>query len=30
VYATVLERWLKLPAVASLGEPFEPLPLFRS
>jgi hypothetical protein len=30
VYATVLERWLKLPAEASLGEPFEPLPLFRS
>jgi uncharacterized protein (DUF1501 family) len=30
VYATVLERWLKLPAEASLGAPFEPLPLFRS
>jgi uncharacterized protein (DUF1501 family) len=30
VYATVLERWLKLPAEASLGKPFEPLPLFRS
>ncbi len=30
VYATVLERWLKLPAEATLGTPFEPLPLFRS
>jgi uncharacterized protein (DUF1501 family) len=30
VYATVLERWLQLPAEASLGAPFEPLPLFRS
>jgi uncharacterized protein (DUF1501 family) len=30
VYATVLERWLKLPAEASLGAPFQPLPLFRS
>jgi uncharacterized protein (DUF1501 family) len=30
VYATVLDRWLKLPAEASLGAPFEPLPLFRS
>jgi uncharacterized protein (DUF1501 family) len=28
VYATVLERWLKVPAEASRGEPFEPLPLF--
>ncbi|WP_406700908.1 DUF1501 domain-containing protein [Singulisphaera sp. Ch08] len=30
VYATVLGRWLKLPAEAALGEHFEPLPLFRS
>jgi uncharacterized protein (DUF1501 family) len=30
VYATVLERWLRLPPEASLGKPFEPLPLFRS
>ena len=30
IYATVLERWLKLPAEASLGAQFEPLPLFRS
>jgi uncharacterized protein (DUF1501 family) len=30
VYATVLERWLKLPAETTLGTPFEPLPLFRS
>jgi len=30
VYATVLERWLKLPAEASLGAPLELLPLFRS
>jgi uncharacterized protein (DUF1501 family) len=30
VYATVLERHLKLPAQASLGAPFEALPLFRS
>jgi uncharacterized protein (DUF1501 family) len=30
VYATVLDRWLKLPAEASLGAPFESLPLFRS
>jgi uncharacterized protein (DUF1501 family) len=29
VYATVLTRWLNLPAEASLGGPFEPLPLFR-
>jgi uncharacterized protein (DUF1501 family) len=30
IYATVLERWLKLPAEASLGAAFEPLPLFRA
>ncbi len=30
VYATVLEKWLRLPAKAPLGEDFEPLPLFRS
>jgi uncharacterized protein (DUF1501 family) len=30
VYATVLERHLKLPAEVSLGAAFEPLPLFRS
>jgi uncharacterized protein (DUF1501 family) len=30
VYATVLERWLKLPAEASLGAPFDLLPLFRT
>jgi uncharacterized protein (DUF1501 family) len=30
VYATVLERWLKLPAESSLGATFELLPLFRS
>jgi uncharacterized protein (DUF1501 family) len=30
VYATVLERWLKLPTQGSLGQPFEPMPLFRS
>jgi uncharacterized protein (DUF1501 family) len=30
VYATVLERWLKLPAEVLLGMHFEPLPLFRS
>ena len=30
VYATSLERWLKLPAEVSLGAPYEPLPLFRS
>jgi uncharacterized protein (DUF1501 family) len=30
VYATVLERWLKVPGEASLGATFEPLPLFRS
>jgi uncharacterized protein (DUF1501 family) len=30
IYSTVMERWLKLPAEATLGAPFEPLPLFRS
>ena len=30
VYATVLDRWLKLPADATLGASFEPLPLFRA
>jgi uncharacterized protein (DUF1501 family) len=30
VYATVLERWLRLPAEVSLGEAFEPVSLFRS
>jgi uncharacterized protein (DUF1501 family) len=30
VYATVLEGWLKLSAAASLGAPFELLPLIRS
>jgi uncharacterized protein (DUF1501 family) len=30
VYATVLERWLKLPAQPSLGEAFELMPLFRA
>ncbi len=30
VYATVLQRWLKLPVETSLGEAFDPLPLFRS
>jgi uncharacterized protein (DUF1501 family) len=30
VYATVLDRWLKLPAEASLGARFELLPLFRA
>jgi uncharacterized protein (DUF1501 family) len=30
IYATVLERWLELPAETSLGAPFELLPLFRS
>jgi uncharacterized protein (DUF1501 family) len=30
VYATVLEKWLGLPAAASLGARFEALPLFRS
>ena len=30
VYATVLDRWLGLPAEATLGAEFEPLPLFRS
>jgi uncharacterized protein (DUF1501 family) len=29
VYATVLERWLRLPGRATLGGDFEPLPLFR-
>jgi uncharacterized protein (DUF1501 family) len=28
VYATVLEKWLQLPAKAALGGTFEPLPLF--
>lgn len=28
VYATVLEKWLELPAKAALGGTFEPLPLF--
>lgn len=28
VYATVLERWLGVPAAEVLGGPFEPLPLF--
>jgi hypothetical protein len=30
VYATVLERWLKLPAQPSLGQAFEPMPIFRT
>jgi uncharacterized protein (DUF1501 family) len=30
VYATVLEKWLTLPAKAALGGAFESLPLFRS
>ena len=30
VYATVLDRWLKLPADATLGASIEPLPLFRA
>lgn len=30
VYATVLDRWLNLPAESTLGAVFEPLPLFRS
>lgn len=30
VYATVLEKWLHLPARTALGSSFEPLPLFRS
>lgn len=30
VYATILERWLKIPAKPLLGDSFEPLPLFRS
>lgn len=30
VYATVLGHWLRLPAEVSLGESFEPMPLFRS
>jgi uncharacterized protein (DUF1501 family) len=30
VYATVLGRWLNLPAGVSLGESFEPMPLFRT
>jgi len=29
VYATVLEKWLGLPAKPALGATFEPLPLFR-
>jgi hypothetical protein len=30
VYATILERWLGLPAEAVLGQPFELLPLLRA
>jgi uncharacterized protein (DUF1501 family) len=30
IYATVLERWLSLPAEAALGEPLKSLPLFRA
>ncbi len=30
VYATVLEKWLELPAKSALGGAFEPLPLFTS
>jgi uncharacterized protein (DUF1501 family) len=30
VYATVLEKWLELPAKEALGGTFEPLPLFAS
>jgi uncharacterized protein (DUF1501 family) len=30
VYATILERWLGLPAEAALGGSFEPLPLFQA
>jgi uncharacterized protein (DUF1501 family) len=30
IYATVLDRWLKLPADATLEAPFEPMPLFRA
>ena len=30
VYATVLDRWLGLPAEATLGAKFEPLPLFHA
>jgi uncharacterized protein (DUF1501 family) len=29
VYATVLEKWLRLPTKPALGAAFEPLPLFR-
>jgi uncharacterized protein (DUF1501 family) len=29
VYAAVLEDWLRLPSISSLGTKFEPMPLFR-